>query len=349
MRSNSILRVCGLAIAQVMFWFWGANLGWAQAPDDAAQLPQQLDQFLTQIPQSKQPLADLGPDFVQWGSTYGVNPRLVVAISGAESSFGAHVCTQANAWNWFWEGPCPKSPFDSWDSGIKTVSHFLRKSYLLKGYNTIPLIGAKYCASGCEHWVPGVTQFYTELGGDLSSLTWPLQGSSDTVVAQTPARAPATIFAQVTSSSASSGHWWQKAAPSMTIEVHAIVHGAMPLAGSVKLVRMSAQGQQPVTTLHAEGSNDAGDMVFVGDASLPQLPAGESDFEVTAGFPKAASKAPVASNLISLTIAPPSSGSMLPLFLGLAAGVLVLLAMVAVIVLRLKRAKPPGSRIQQAA
>jgi hypothetical protein len=40
-----------------------------------------------------------------------------VAIAGAETGFGAHVCAANNAWNWFWGGTCAKSPFDSWDAG----------------------------------------------------------------------------------------------------------------------------------------------------------------------------------------------------------------------------------------
>jgi hypothetical protein len=130
------------------------------------------------------PLAGLGGHFLIEGARLQneltLDPRFVVALAGAESSFGTRICTPFNAWNWFWEGPClPRrpdgsapSPFSDWKRGIEVVSKFLKKSYLLKGYTTIPLIGSKYCAEGCQHWEPNVTRFYTELGGDLTDLTY---------------------------------------------------------------------------------------------------------------------------------------------------------------------------------
>jgi hypothetical protein len=124
---------------------------------------------------AKTKLAGLGETFLAEGSRFQVDPRLVVSIAGAESSFGRHICTPFNAWNWFWEGPCPpfgRSPFVSWDRGVFIVSKFLRKSYLLKGYTTIPSIGTKYCAEGCTPWEGNVTSFYTGLGGDVSDLTY---------------------------------------------------------------------------------------------------------------------------------------------------------------------------------
>jgi hypothetical protein len=48
----------------------------------------------------------------------------------------------------------------------------MRKSYLNQGFDTIEKIGSKYCASGCAGWVPNVTGFYTEQGGDTSALTF---------------------------------------------------------------------------------------------------------------------------------------------------------------------------------
>jgi hypothetical protein len=118
------------------------------------------------------PLVGQGSQFVTYGGQYTVDPRFIVAISGAESSFGVHICAANNAWNWFWNGSCVNSPFDSFASGIHTVSHFMHSSYIVRGYNTIQLVGARYCVTGCQNWVPGVTEFYGQMGADVSTLVW---------------------------------------------------------------------------------------------------------------------------------------------------------------------------------
>src|SRR5690348_14565124 len=110
MRNFIISRSLLLAVAPILLCLAGSESVLAQSPADITALPQQIDSFLTDKRTPTKPLAGMGEDFVSLGSQYGVDPRLIVAISGAESSFGAHVCTQSNAWNWFWEGPCPKSP-----------------------------------------------------------------------------------------------------------------------------------------------------------------------------------------------------------------------------------------------
>jgi hypothetical protein len=133
-----------------------------------------IDQYLTGKPSpatGPSPLTGNGQAFVANGLKYVVDPRLVVAIAGNETTFGTHTCVQFNAWNWSGGGACSNSPFTSWEAGLTTVTKFLGKSYLNKGYTTIPLIGAKYCTSGCQKWVPLVTKFYsTELGGNINNL-----------------------------------------------------------------------------------------------------------------------------------------------------------------------------------
>src|SRR6266700_5539535 len=150
----------------------------AQADPQNNALATQIDNYLNGIhPKNDlRPLSGHGTNFASEGSTYNVDPRFVVAISGAETTFGAFTCSEDNAFNWFLNPGtgCHQSPFDNWDAGIHTVSHYLQKSYLLKGYTSIPLIGGRYCASGCEHWVPNVTSIYQTLGGDPNgALTFP--------------------------------------------------------------------------------------------------------------------------------------------------------------------------------
>jgi len=122
------------------------------------------------------PLAGHGQVFVDKGRQYDIDPRLLVAIAGAESTFGQYICTSYNAWNWFYNAWCD-SPFDSWDDGIDKVNKGLRELYFDGGLDgvmrdTIPLIGEKYCP-GCSNWVNNVTMFYqNELGGDPGDLTF---------------------------------------------------------------------------------------------------------------------------------------------------------------------------------
>lgn len=134
---------------------------------------EKIDEYLTN---KSSPLAGYGEIFVKKGREYNIDPRLLVAITGAETSFGRHLCADFNAWNWFYIDPndCSKNTFNSWEEGIDRVADGLRRLYLDRGLTTIPAIGKKYCgtASGCENWVPNVILFYTELGGDTEDLTF---------------------------------------------------------------------------------------------------------------------------------------------------------------------------------
>jgi hypothetical protein len=133
----------------------------------------QVDAFLTS---RSSPIAGNGSVFLSDALLYNVDPRLIVAIAGAESSFGTRwvncPASGFNAWSWFYNGNCPNSPFSSFASGIDTVTKFMRRSYLNKGRTTIALIGQRYCASGCQNWAPNVTTYYSQLGGDTSDLAF---------------------------------------------------------------------------------------------------------------------------------------------------------------------------------
>jgi hypothetical protein len=145
------------------------------------QLGSKIDSYLWR---EHSPIGD-GAVFFSQGVQWDVDPRLIVAIAGAESSFGTRWvdCQQIhfNAWSWFWGGTCPTSPFASYADGINTVTKFMRLAYFNHGQTTIPLIqsgtaanpGHQYCAKNCSNWIKNVTNSYkSDQGGDTSDLTF---------------------------------------------------------------------------------------------------------------------------------------------------------------------------------
>lgn len=146
-----------------------------------------IDQYLARKPSASHPspLVGLGATFEKFGNQYAIDSRLIVAITAAETTYATGVChstpvvTTRNAWNWFWcygndscgDNVCVNSTFDTWGSGIQTLSKYMRKNYINKGYNTVELIASKYCTAGCENWVPNVTASMKQMNGDPNNLT----------------------------------------------------------------------------------------------------------------------------------------------------------------------------------
>lgn len=129
----------------------------------------QLDAYLAG---KGSPMAGQGSAFLASGGRWQVDPRLLVAIAGAESNFGVITCAPFNAWGY----GCPNGPFrfTSWADGIDTVAKGLRENYLAEGRTTVALINMKYAPIGAEndptglnnHWTVNVSKFLIELGGD---------------------------------------------------------------------------------------------------------------------------------------------------------------------------------------
>jgi hypothetical protein len=137
----------------------------AAAPDAA-----QLDTFLSQ---HASPMTGTGATFVREGQEHGVDPVFLVAIAGAETSFGEYLysengdqCTY-NAFNWFYGPTWPTSDFTSWDEAIARVAEGLGGAlYHDVGLTSVDAIAPKYCPDGTEQWVANVKAFMSELGSD---------------------------------------------------------------------------------------------------------------------------------------------------------------------------------------
>lgn len=144
----------------------------------------QIDRYLRR---QKSPLAGYGAAFVRAGRKYGVNPALMVAIAGAESSFGRYNSGAHNAWGWG-----PGIDFPSWQAGIEAIAKGLRQNYLGQGLRTVKQIGSKWAPAGAandptnlnSHWTSNVEKFFGQLrGGSLgaaggSSRQGPAENSS---------------------------------------------------------------------------------------------------------------------------------------------------------------------------
>lgn len=145
-----------------------------------------LPQIQAYLKRKSSPLLPSATTFLEQGRLNGVDPRLAIAISGAETGFGVRVCTPFNAWNYFWCGAqrpscpdaqrCARSPMASWDEGIAMVNRYLKKRFIAVygGRARIETIGAIYCPeASCGDWIPNVSLFYgdeDELAGDLLDL-----------------------------------------------------------------------------------------------------------------------------------------------------------------------------------
>ena len=77
------------------------------------------------------------------GWRWNINPFLVAAIAGTESSFGAAACG-GNAWG---IAACGIS-FGSFGEGIRYTTRLLRTNYLNLGYRTLDRVGSRYAACG---------------------------------------------------------------------------------------------------------------------------------------------------------------------------------------------------------
>lgn len=134
------------------------------APDPTVQ------QLRLYLQKRNSPLAPYAARIVKAGRRYGVDPKLIVAISGQETGFGTYGPAQKinNAWGW---GPHIKFP--SWGAGIDAIAKGLRSGYLDQGLKTIDKIGAKWAPVGASNdptglnnsWTQGVSAIYRELGG----------------------------------------------------------------------------------------------------------------------------------------------------------------------------------------
>lgn len=102
----------------------------------------QLARFLAR---HRSPLAGYASHLVQAGATYGVDPRLVVAIAGVESSYGKR-CRGHNAWGW----NNGRTRWESWPESIDNYTRLLAERY--PNWRNIRRIAPIYNPNTPEAW-----------------------------------------------------------------------------------------------------------------------------------------------------------------------------------------------------
>ncbi len=109
------------------------------------------------------PLEGEASTFIHEADKNGLDWRLVVAISGVESTFGQAIPKGSyNAWGWgIPTGAESGVGFQNWKEGIATVSYGLKHNYIDKGAITLDAIGQTYAASGA--WSNHVQYFIDQI------------------------------------------------------------------------------------------------------------------------------------------------------------------------------------------
>ena len=135
---------------------------------------QSIDSYLAD---KGSPMLGQGNNFVSNGLQYGVDPRFLVALAGAETTFGAKLTWGAyNAWNWGWNSPKNNSPFSSWGAGIHSVARGIGAgpNYFRRGFTSTASIYLGHFCVGPEcatEGLPNLNNFLTEMGGDPGNVT----------------------------------------------------------------------------------------------------------------------------------------------------------------------------------
>ena len=110
--------------------------------------------------------------FMDSGQKYGVDPKLLMAISMHESDKGTSPAflRKNNAMGISPNGGGPRA-FASVEESIDYAARLLKKHYLDNGLTTIAAIGGKYAPAGAgndprglnKHWIQGVSRYYNSL------------------------------------------------------------------------------------------------------------------------------------------------------------------------------------------
>ena len=112
------------------------------------------------------PLVDEAVNYVKYADMYGVDWKLLPAISGLESSFGLRLMPGShNAYGW----GGGHIYFESWEDGIRVINKALAERYMARGATDVWLIGPIYAES--PTWAVRVNRFMNEINEEYVKLS----------------------------------------------------------------------------------------------------------------------------------------------------------------------------------
>ncbi len=111
----------------------------------------------------KSPLKEHADTFVEVADKYGMDYRLLPALSCQESSCGKKLIPGTyNPFGWGIYGN-NYIAFDSYDEAIEVVGKGMRDNYIARGYDTPEKIEPIYTPPSKGHWMSGVNYFMREM------------------------------------------------------------------------------------------------------------------------------------------------------------------------------------------
>jgi len=111
------------------------------------------------------PLVPLAQTYVDTADKYGIDWKLLPAISGLESSFGVYLMPNShNAYGW----GGGYIYFNSWEEGIDKINATLKSNYYGRGANTVWTIGPIYAES--PTWAVRVNSFMEQIAFQYSQI-----------------------------------------------------------------------------------------------------------------------------------------------------------------------------------
>ena len=119
-----------------------------------------LETFLTRY---DSPLKGNAPKFVEVADKYGMDYRLLVAISCLESTCGKKIIPESyNAWGWGIYGNNVIT-FENFDQAIEEVGKGIYEGYAKKGLDTPAKMAPIYTPPRPGHWLSGVNYFLSQM------------------------------------------------------------------------------------------------------------------------------------------------------------------------------------------